>query len=110
MNDQSSGRAGFLGNPGREARRVQAELLRRLGLIGIGAEDGAAVRRLLGQDAPIGGGHWQAALVADVLGLGLVMGKLVHRTAAGGPGLSLEPATRALLETLQGRPASRDER
>ena len=104
MNDKTEDTAGFLRNPGREVRCVESELLRRLGLMGIGADNAAAVRQVFGRSLLEKGAPLHQSMVTDLLGLGLVLAKLVHQISPSASDLWLEPATRALLDTMQGKP------
>ena len=104
MSGKTEDTAGFLRNPGREVRCVESELLRRLGLMGIGADNAAAVRQVFGRRLLEKGNPLHESMISDLLGLGLVLAKLVHQISPSASDLWLEPATRALLDTMQGKP------
>jgi hypothetical protein len=94
--------AGFLRNPGREARHIESELLRRLSLMGIDPDDSAAIRQLIERSAVGKESRQQGSMTSDILGLGLVLIKLVRQSSATGGHLKLERATRALVDAMLG--------
>lgn len=98
---------GFLRNPGREARSIECEFVRRLGLLGIRADDAAAIRQLFELAGTDRGSRQQEAATADLLGLGLLLVKLLCQSAAAGGELTLEPATRAFVAAMLGAPAAK---
>lgn len=97
---------GLLGNPGREARAIERELARHLGLLGIRVDDGAAIRQLLARAGSGRESGRQESPSADLLGLALVLAKLLRQSAATGDKLALEPATRAFVDAMLGAPAA----
>ena len=97
---------GFLRNPGREARSIEGEFVRRLGLLGIRADDSAAIRQLFDRAGTGRESGLQESTTADLLGLGLVLVKLLRQSTAAGDGLPLEPATRAFVDAMLGAPAA----
>lgn len=98
--------AGFLRNPGREARSIECEFVRRLGLLGIRADDSAAIRQLFARAGTGKESRLQESVTADLLGLGLLLVKLLRQSAAAGGELTLEPATRAFVAAMLGAPAA----
>lgn len=96
---------GFLRNPGREARTIECEFVRRLALLGIRADDSAAIRQLFARAGTGKESRLQESVTADLLGLGLLLVKLLRQSAAGGE-LTLEPATRAFVAAMLGAPAA----
>jgi hypothetical protein len=90
-------------NPGREAVRIEGELVRRLGCLGIVPGDSAALRRLFESGAAASPGSLQDRLVADLLGLVRVIARLMRQSAAAGNELQLAEASRALLDAILGR-------
>lgn len=97
---------GFLRNPGREAHSIEGEFVRRLGLLGIRADNSAAIRQLFARAGTGRESGLQVSTTADLLGLGLVLVKLLRQSAAAGDGLPLEPATRAFVDAMLGAPAA----
>jgi len=95
----------ILRNPGREARYIESELVRRLSLMGIGADDSAAIRQLFERSSVGKESRLQESMTSDILGLGLVLVKLWHQYSAAGGHLKPEPATRALVDSMLGRRA-----
>ena len=104
MSGMTEDPAGFLRNHGLEVRCVESELLRRMYLMGIGADNAAAVRQVFGRSLLEKGNSLHESMITDLLGLGLVLAKLVHQILPSASALWLEPATRALLDTMQGKP------
>lgn len=97
---------GFLRNPGREARHIESELVRRLSLMRIGADDSAAIRKLFDGKSTVKANREQESMISDLLGLGLVLVKLMRQSLATGSDLKLQPATRALVDAILGRRTS----
>lgn len=90
-------------NPEREAARIEGELVRRLGCLGIEPGDSAALRRLFESGAAASPGSLQDRLVADLLGLVRVIARLMRQAATAGNELHLPVASRALLDAMLGR-------
>ena len=106
MSRQSKDPEGFLRNPGREARQIESELVRRLSLMGIGPADSVAIRQFFHRQFAVKANRVQESMSSDLLGLGLLLLKLLRQSLVTGSNLKLEPATRALVETMLGRRTS----
>ena len=100
VNDGVDAAAGLLRNHGREAGRVEAELLRRLSLIGIGVNDDMAVRQLFERNLSATALRYRSLRHSDMLGLALLLMKLANRASVDNGFPALKPATRALLEGM----------
>lgn len=95
----------FLRNPGREVRSIECEFVRRIGLLGIRADDSAAIRRLFERAGTEKSSRMQESITSDLLGLGLLLVCLLRQSSTAG-GLALEPATQAFVDAMLCAPAS----
>lgn len=84
----------FSRNPTREARNIEGELLRRLCMVGIRADDATAIRQLFDRGA--------LGRTSELLGLGLLLLKLVRLSTAAGGELTLKAETHVFLDAVLG--------
>jgi hypothetical protein len=103
MATTSMNAGGFFRNPGREAARIECEVVRRLRLLGIAPDDREGIRRLL-ISAPAGQANRQPdSTTADLLGLALLLVKLLRQSSSVGRDLDLAPASRVFIDIVLGR-------